>query len=89
LYRRKAAASVANNIITLYCDFMSIEANRTGELAVDRDLQLYGPEGKVEVELVPTNQPGVYDVLGPTLTTRFVSIAEAFPDKPPLPLDLC
>lgn len=70
---------------------MSIKTNffEQERATVARDLQMYGPEGKLDIELVPTDRPGVYDVIGAVLTTRFVSIAEAFPDRPVLPLDLC
>jgi hypothetical protein len=75
----------------LYRDFMSIEINSSEDTTspLERDLNIYGPEGKLDPELKPADRPGVYDVAGARLTTRFVSIAEAFPDKPIPPLDLC
>jgi hypothetical protein len=50
---------------------------------------LYGPGGELSATLEPTDRPGVYNVHGAVLTTRFIKMSEAYPDKPILPLDLC
>lgn len=70
---------------------MSIETDisEQAQAAPTPDLQMYGPEGRLDIELVQTDRPGVYDIAGAIITSRFVSIAEAFPDRPILPLDLC
>ncbi len=49
----------------------------------------YGPGGELDVTAVPTEAPGVYELHGTVLTTHFVKISEAYPDRPRIPLDWC